>query len=317
MPVYNDWDAADALCASLDRQLAGRRERFEVLVVDDGSSSEPARPWPSHPLRTIRSLSILHLMRNVGHQRAIAIALAHVHDSAAVDAVLIMDADGEDRPEDAVRLLDGWIETGRERVVFARRRKRPEGIVFRVGYLLYRITHRIVTGFAVQVGNFSVVPAKFIPNLVVSPELWAHYAATVYSTRLPVHLVPADRGRRFAGRSRMNYVQLVTHGLAALSVFRHRVGARLLIGVAGLCVALTAVLAVAAMWGRAEWGLTPAVAALALLLIVLVGITGSGMAFAMCAERQDLGFLPSRDYRHYVRALQRMNEPRTVPVSRR
>ena len=318
MPVYNDWESADVLCRHLDRELANRDERIEIILVDDGSAALPSSPWPTQPLGSITIRGILELTRNVGHQRAIAIGLAYVHESVPADAVLIMDADGEDRPEDVPRLLDGFTATAGGRVVFARRRKRVEGLVFRAGYMLYRTLHRVLTGTAVQVGNFSIIPAKYVANLVVSSALWAHYAAAVYSSRLPVHLIPADRGRRISGRSHMNYVLLVTHGLAALSVFRHRVGARLMIAVAALCSALSAGLFFAALYSRGPASsFSPAMAAISILLIAQIAITGFGFAFAMFAESQELGCVPIRDYQYFVRGFKRMNEPRTIPVSRR
>jgi polyisoprenyl-phosphate glycosyltransferase len=318
MPVYDDWESAIILCGHLERELAQRAEQFSIVLVDDGSTTRPPseRPAP-HAERPI-DVSVLELARNLGHQRAIAIALAYIHEHIPADAVVVMDADGEDRAEDVPRLLDAFHQTGGSRVVFAQRQRRVEGLLFRAGYLIYRTLHRVLTGFGVQVGNFSVVPARHVGALAISPETWAHYAAAVYAARLPVHLVPTNRGRRLAGRSRMTYATLVTHGLGALSVFRHRVGGRLLIGMAALIAALGGVLA-AAVAIRIARGAPPFTSMIALLALGIanIAVTGFGIAFGMFAERQELGFVPKRDYRLFVEGFKRMNEPRAVPVSGR
>jgi hypothetical protein len=43
--------------------------------------------------------------------------------------------------------------------VFAARRRRAEGLLFVVFYLLYQI-FRILTGGGVRIGNFSVIPRR-------------------------------------------------------------------------------------------------------------------------------------------------------------
>jgi hypothetical protein len=299
MPVYNDWEAAAALCGHLAQQLAARREHFDILLINDGSTDiPPALPAGGGGI----AVGVLDLVRNIGPQRAIAVGLAYIHEHLQPDAVLVMDGDGEDRPEDVPRLLDALHETGGTRIVFAQRRRRVEGAVFRGGYHLYRALHRVATGFGVQVGNFSAIPARHLPSLVISSEMWAHYAAAVYSMRLPVHLVPADRGRRLAGHSKMGYVQLVTHGLAALSVYRNLIGARLLIAVAGVsAVLMGAVLAIGVLGIRG--GVLP-VPMLALLVLVVadIAMTGFGIALAMFADPRNLGFVPRRDYHYFVRS---------------
>ena len=315
MPVFNDWEAAVALCGHLERELSGRSERFEILLINDGSTV-PAPAWPARADGF--PVSVLELTRNLGHQRAIAVALAYIHARVAADAVVVMDGDGEDRPQDVPRLIDALHSTGAGRVVFAQRRRRVEGMVFRTGYLIYRALHRLVTGFSVQVGNFSVIPIRAVSSLVVSSELWAHYAASVYAIRLPVHLVPADRGARLAGRSKMDYVQLVTHGLGALSVFRNRVGARLLLAVTALCLLLTTGVGLFVLSAR-QAGTSVPIATVVLLLLVTadIGITGFGIALAMFAERQDLGCLPGRDYPLFVRNVTTLHEPRAISLSGR
>ena len=46
---------------------------------------------------------VLRLRRNVGHQRAIALGLTYLQVEAGCEAVIVMDADGEDRPADVPR----------------------------------------------------------------------------------------------------------------------------------------------------------------------------------------------------------------------
>src|SRR5213595_3894799 len=177
MPVYDDWEAAIILCEHLERELAGRAERFHIILIDDGSTTSPPDYRDGRASAGRIDVTVLELSRNLGHQRAIAVALAYIHEHVPVDAVVVMDADGEDRPEDVARLVDAMHASRGERVVFAQRRRRVEGAVFRAGYAAYRGLHWLLTGFSVQVGNFSVIPSRFVGTLAVSPEMWAHYAA--------------------------------------------------------------------------------------------------------------------------------------------
>jgi cellulose synthase/poly-beta-1,6-N-acetylglucosamine synthase-like glycosyltransferase len=58
--------------------------------------------------------------------------LCMIKNEIQCDAVLVMDADGVDRPQDVIRLLNCFRENS-ESIVFAGRRKRFESITFRAG----------------------------------------------------------------------------------------------------------------------------------------------------------------------------------------
>src|SRR6266478_1932726 len=219
IPVFNDWDALRLLLQSLDDTLAARGMHASVVVIDDGSTSDAPKDLVRGTPRALLDVEILHLARNLGHQRAIAIGLTFVHQERPCDAVVVMDGDGEDRPEDVPRLVDELLATQSEKVIFAARVRRAEGVAFRLFYALYRVAHRILTGVAVKVGNFSVVPRRHLSTFVVVSEAWNHYAASIFHARIPYQLVPTARGRRISGRSTMSFVDLVTHGLSAIAVF--------------------------------------------------------------------------------------------------
>jgi hypothetical protein len=233
MPVYNDWQVVPIVLERLDAALAGTGTPVEVILVDDGSSEAPDRQAFGHArYRAIQDVTALRLTRNLGHQRAIAIGLAYVNAHRGGHAVVVMDADGEDIPEHVPRMLQAQ-HLAPSTIVFAQRARRSEGIVFRFFYRLYRVTHRLLTGAGISFGNFSVVSRQLLPRLVCLPELWNHYPSTVVKTRLPVTMVPLERGTRLAGRSQMRLTTLVLHGLGALAVHGDVIGVRALLATIG------------------------------------------------------------------------------------
>jgi hypothetical protein len=304
MPVYDDWQSARLLIEKVDAALAGVCVSATIILIDDASLTPPPAPLLEYRLKSVQGVERLRLRRNLGHQRAIAIGLCFVHQERDCDAVLVMDADGEDLPEDVPKLIQRYEELGGTRVVFAARARRSESALFRFFYQVYRVLHRMLTGIPVKVGNFSVLSRDHLATLSVASELWNHYAASVYKTRLPVSLLPTARGRRLAGESKLNFVGLVIHGLSGISVFAETVGVRLILGIGvlmmlslmlvGLVVAvrLGTELAIPG-WATSAFGL--------LLIIVLQMLTlVVGLTFSVLFNRNNLTFLPARDYRYFV-----------------
>jgi polyisoprenyl-phosphate glycosyltransferase len=204
-----------------------------ILAVDDGSSEPvPEILQPEGAYAALQAMEIVHLSVNVGHQRAIAIGLAVAAQDADADAVLIMDADGEDRPEDIARLVAA-ARGQRDFVVVAERRRRSERAMFKIFYLLYKMFFKLLTGKLISFGNFSLISKSYVRRLLV-PDLWNHLPAAIMRSRLPIRRVPIDRGRRYAGSSKMNYVSLIVHGLSGISVYSDMIFVRLLIGTLGL-----------------------------------------------------------------------------------
>ena len=226
LPLYNDWESLRLLLVHLDEELSRRGTQARVLAVDDGSPQPPPNGLAWGPFESIVAVQVLSLHRNLGHQRAIAIGLAYVEQHVECPCVVVMDSDGEDSPADVPRLLSRFDEEGQSKIVFAERTKRSESLIFMSFYLLYRWLHLLLTGVRVRVGNFSVIPRSRLESLVTVSELWNHYAAAVFKSEQPHCSVPTRRAKRLSGRSRMNFVGLVTHGFERhFGVQRHDRGA--------------------------------------------------------------------------------------------
>jgi polyisoprenyl-phosphate glycosyltransferase len=304
IPIFDDWEASALLCRQLDRACVGvKNAAVDAYLVDDGSSNAPMPGAFTWPLASLGSITTLRLRRNVGHQRAIALGLAYLYDRTAFSAVLVMDGDGEDKPSDAVALIERHLADP-SKIIFASRRRRLEGRLFQMAYALYRLCHFVLTGLPVRIGNFSIVSRQMVGAIVVSTEAWSHYAAAVVKARLPMTTVPMDRGARMAGRSTMNYVRLVTHGLSAISVFRELVGTRLLIAAAAATTAgiVTLVVLLAFMsTGRLMFDQQTAILTALVALLTLQALTASlTLAFSILAGRDQSAFLPIRDYHYFL-----------------
>jgi len=310
VPIYNDWDSADLLLRDLDTVCRHAGLSPEVLFVDDGSTVPIPSSLSSASLAAIRRIDILQLRRNLGHQRAIAVGLAFVHSSRPCDVVVVMDGDGEDKPSDIPRLLDRLYGEQQATVVFAERTRRSESLVFRTFYRFYRILHKLLTGVAVRVGNFSALPYAVLDTLVVVSELWNHYAAAVFKARLPYTTVPTERGSRFSGRSRMDFASLVVHGLSALSVYGDVLGVRLLVVATGLVlflalgILLAIVVRLATTLAIPGWATyTTGILLLMLLQIMIIAVL---FVFTILSARASLTFLPIRDHHFFVKRLLRL-----------
>ena len=306
MPVYEDWPSAMELCRSIDNIFQEKKTcQVGILLVDDGSTATACpSELPFHPA-ALESVSLLSLRRNLGHQRAIAIALAHIHQSWKGDAVVVMDADGEDRPEDILLLLKAMENAPRPTAVFAERGKRLENVLFRSFYNVYRAMHRILTGRDIRFGNFSALPLAHLDNLVLFPEMWNHYAATFLKSRLPYLRVRCDRARRKSGKSHMNFVSLAVHGLSALFANQEVVGTRLLVlmlaATLSLSLGIGAVVGVRLLTHLAIPGWATSTMGLLLILVSQSLIAAFLMIFSIMTGRNHLGFLPIRDYSHFIR----------------
>jgi glycosyltransferase involved in cell wall biosynthesis len=237
-PVYNDWVSFSKLLQELDRVAADPSLRLYVSAIDDGSTESAAGSLgPVLSLRHLVGVEIVHLKLNVGHQRAIAVGLCMAADDSDSDAVIVLDADGED-PPDAIPLLLAASNLEEAVSVVAQRRRRRESLAFRISYRAYKSFFLLLTGKTIDFGNFSLHSTKAVQRLTLLPDLWNNLAAAILRSKIPLLSVPVDRGRRYAGTSKMNYISLVVHGFGFISAYADTIFVRLLALSAGL-VALT------------------------------------------------------------------------------
>lgn len=306
IPIFRDWDAVSKLIVMIDEALKPISHLFqiEILLIDDWMIEKKV-PIFETPLQCISEINILRLYRNLGHQRAIAIGLSYIHANKKNDAVLVMDGDGEDTAKGVVDLLLEFENQQGELIILAKRQRRTENLTFRFFYTIYKFMHRWLTGRTIQVGNFSIVPSQYLDSLVLTPELWRHYAASILLLKLPCKLVPIDRGYRIDGKSTMNFTSFVIHGLSAISVYTEEVGVRLNIFLMLLTFCFSSGLAIVIGirlftdyaipgWATNAFGFL-LVTIFQLLIISLI------IVLVLIKTRSNADFLPIRDYHYFIK----------------
>ena len=271
-PVYEDVEASSRLFKELALQF---KQEVLVVAIDDGSVKQPL---------DIANLErggvegvVLKLRRNVGHQRAIAIGLGYVSERIQPNQhIVVVDSDGEDMPSTISDLLE-QLRPEDVDVVVAQRKSRVETFRFKAFYAVYKRLFRLLTGRPINFGNFMALKPRAVKRLVAMQELSIHVAGAVLASKLRTSVCPLDRGPRYAGQSKMNFVGLALHGFKALMVFAEDVLVR--VGIAcALIAGLSVGGAVAAVILKLLGFSTPGWFSVALGILVLMFLQTGALA---------------------------------------
>ncbi|HXS42461.1 MAG TPA: glycosyltransferase [Stellaceae bacterium] len=306
VPVFNDWDSFERLLDDIGSACAALAFKISVIGVDDGSTDSlpPTLRHPKH-FTTLSRVEILKLGANVGHQRAIAVGLSRAVAETDADAFVVMDSDGEDRPRDIPRLLDAASGLT-EFAVVAERRLRATSALFKLLYALYKMTFAILTGANINFGNFCLISRGYAERLVMTADLWNNLPAALLRSRVPIVHFPADRGPRYAGTSKMNYVSLIVHGMSGISVYSDAIFVRMLIATGGLAllsaVAITAIVAIRLFTDLATPGWATTVVFGVVILMFQAIVSTLTTMLLLLNNRSQRAVVPARDYGDHVLA---------------
>jgi polyisoprenyl-phosphate glycosyltransferase len=288
-PVYHDVRSFVVLRQRVLEELA-RSEAHDgevrFVIVDDTAGQDPEIGL----LDDVEDVQVLEPPFNLGHQRALVYALRtilpQVHDD---DALVTLDADGEDRPEDLPRLLAALTDgpLAERRVVLALRTKRRESLSFKVLYRGFRVLFRTLTGTTVRSGNFVAMPGAIARRALLHPTFDLSYSSAILALDIPLEYVPCERGERFEGQSKMTLGKLAMHGLRMMMPFTDRIAIRALgvfifFGLLG--VALAAVVGAIGLFTSSAVPAWAGYAAVGSLLISLVALGNFVSLFVLFSQ---------------------------------
>ena len=166
IPLYNDWKSVSKLLNEIDSQVSNWEAEVSVVLVNDASTEE--RSGLDTNYQKIKPVKILNMKENRVHQRCIAAGLKYICKNENFDRVIIMDADGEDRPEE----LNDFFKKAQENpnmTITGNRFKRSEGLIFRALYEVHKVLTLVFTGKLIKFGNFTCLPKEHVQQLIQKP----------------------------------------------------------------------------------------------------------------------------------------------------
>tara|TARA_B100001029_G_C15004839_1_gene420409 strand:- start:38 stop:931 length:894 start_codon:yes stop_codon:yes gene_type:complete len=220
MPCYNDWSSVFKLLNNIDKEVSNIKGEFSIIIVNDGSTEKA--PELTSPLKNIKSVNIIHIKNNQGHTRSNATGIKYCSKKLDFDYLILMDGDGEDRPEE-IKLLVKKVLDEKDVSVVARRTKRSEGIIFTIFYNLHKLITLIFTGRNMNFGHYSCVTKRDLITISSKKSLWGCYSGTLKKFVSKLNNIPCIRGKRYVQPSKMSFIKLVIHAFSILAVFKNQV----------------------------------------------------------------------------------------------
>ena len=225
-PLYNDWKSVSKLLNEIDFQTSGWDAEVSIIIVNDASTEKKFGLNLNY--KKIKKVKILNMKENRVHQRCIAAGLKYIYENEDFDHAIVMDADGEDRPEE----LNEFYKKSQENpgvTITGNRYKRSEGIMFKFLYEIHKLLTLIFTGKLIKFGNFTCLPKEHVGILIQKPYFWNSYSSSIIRAIKHRTHIPSVRGIRYVLPSKMNFSALIFHSLAIISVFRNIVVVRCII----------------------------------------------------------------------------------------
>ncbi len=165
IPCFNEQDVLPELFRRMTEAAESWGCGWEIICVDDGSSDNTLELL-SNQHKADPRWAVISFSRNFGHQTAVSAGIFH----ATGDAVIVIDADLQDPPEEIHRFIEKW-QDGYD-IVYAIRQHRKEGILKRIGYwAFYRILSRMIDfELPLDSGDFCIMDRKVVEILNSMPE---------------------------------------------------------------------------------------------------------------------------------------------------
>jgi polyisoprenyl-phosphate glycosyltransferase len=220
IPVYNDWDSLEKLILEINDSIKNiENVEFNCLIVNDSSTIfETKIKVPSN----IASIKLINMRTNKGHARCLAFGIRYLAAKRDFDHVILMDGDGEDRPEE-IKLLVSKSKDDINTSVVAKRIKRSEGFSFQLLYKIHKLITLIFTGKNINFGNYSCLTKEDVEILSTKESLWSSFSGSLKYHINKLNSVNSFRGIRYYGSTKMSFLKLIIHSFSIIAVFKKNV----------------------------------------------------------------------------------------------
>jgi len=216
IPIYNDWESLNTLLFKIFSSNKNSGCKFNVLIIDDYSSEKNNKNLS--PVFA-NEIEILRNEKNIGHARSIAKGIEYLKKNKEFDFLIVMDGDGEDRPEEISELVHKSLNNP-NKTITANRVKRSEGLFFKFLYECHKILVFLFTGKFIKFGNYVSIPYSQLSLIFDKNDLSISFSGTVEKYIFNKDFINSFRGLRYQGPTKMSFLQLILHSFRIISVFK-------------------------------------------------------------------------------------------------
>ncbi len=214
VPVYNEEAVVEAFFKQLHTTLSTLTNRFEILIIDDGSRDRTVEKLLSLPSEY--NIKILGLSRNFGKENALTAGLEH----CTGDVAILMDADFQ-HPIDVIpTFLSHWAE-GYEMVYGTRDSRDNESSIKRNFAKLFYWVMAKITNIDIpnNAGDFRLLDRKVIDSLNQLQERSRFMKGLYAWVGFKKIAVPFQVQNRAAGKSSWGLGRLTELALTGITTF--------------------------------------------------------------------------------------------------
>jgi dolichol-phosphate mannosyltransferase len=270
IPFFNEAESVERIYRAIRAATAGLPQRFTLYCVDDGSTDATVGILRRLALKD-KSVEVIELSRNFGHQAALTAGLA----AARGDVVITMDGDGQHPPELIPRMLD-LVKQGYDIVQGQRADVMQGGTLKKLTSGGFYQLLNLISGTHVLSGaaDFRALSRQALDALNSMPEYHRFLRGMISWMGFSSVILPYAEPKRIAGKSKYSLAKMMRLAMDALFSFSLAplyVG--LTLGGTLLCLAIVEMAYVLSFWvsGRVS-GLAPGWSSLMFVVLIIGGM---------------------------------------------
>jgi len=216
VPIFNEEENLNELYKRLTVVMENLKNLYEIIFVDDGSNDKSFEILKEMN-RNDKNIKVIKFSRNFGHQIAITAGL----DCANGEAVVLMDGDLQDPPEEIPKLYEKFKQ-GYD-IVYTTREKRNDPLFKKICSKIFFKVLKIVSDVK--------MPANACMFRIISQPVVQTFKKCNEKTRLTIALidwtgfshveVKTIRGPRHAGKSKYSFFKSARLAIDGITSFSH------------------------------------------------------------------------------------------------